>query len=158
LEQPRGYSDDKTSCKQTAIWEYPNEYGCYSFKENAIDKLLNGSCYVEQNEEGHPLGYVCLGKSAQMPTASSNVYDSEYIDIGLGLHPALCGKGLGARFLTNCLDFGKATFDTDAFRLTVACFNKRAIKVYKKIGFNTARTVKHTITNKEFIVMLLPAA
>jgi len=56
--------------------------------------------------------------------------------VGLGLAPNLTGKGLGGIFVKKGLAFGVKTFPgTSVFKLSVAAFNKRAVKVYEEAGF-----------------------
>ena len=62
------------------------------------------------------------------------------LDIGLGLRPDLTGRGLGHDFVTFGLDFARSAFAPPAFRLLVATFNRRAIRVYEKVGFRPVRT------------------
>jgi RimJ/RimL family protein N-acetyltransferase len=51
------------------------------------------------------------------------------------------------------LDFAKDKFNTKQFRLTVATFNIRAIRIYEKIGFQTSQIVSYRITKNAFQVM-----
>ena len=53
------------------------------------------------------------------------------VEVGLRLRPDLTGKGLGRGFLLAGLDYARWSFSPDNFRLAVATFNERAIKVYK---------------------------
>jgi ribosomal-protein-alanine N-acetyltransferase len=55
--------------------------------------------------------------------------------IGLGLRPDCTGKGLGQAFVEAGLEYAKQKFDPATFRLSVATFNRRAIRVYEKVGF-----------------------
>lgn len=57
------------------------------------------------------------------------------MDIGLGMRPDLTGQGTGYTFVSSILKFAQSQFKAKLFRLTVAQFNKRAIAVYKKLGF-----------------------
>ena len=75
------------------------------------------------------------------------------LDIGLGMIPALCGKGEGYSFMKSGLDFAKTKFNTKQFRLIVAIFNIRAIRVYEKIGFRSSSIITHRKTQKAFQVM-----
>ena len=75
------------------------------------------------------------GLDAQIPTVEEHVYGPGYLDIGLGLRPALCGQGLGAGLCRMGLEFGRQRFGAERFRLSVAAFNKRAVKVYLRCGF-----------------------
>jgi ribosomal-protein-alanine N-acetyltransferase len=51
------------------------------------------------------------------------------------MKPDVTGQGKGLDFLLEGLDFAKKKFDPNSFTLSVATFNQRAIKVYKRAGF-----------------------
>jgi len=81
------------------------------------------------------------------------VYDDVFLDIGLGLRPEMCGKNMGLSFLCKGLDFAREFYKTSNFRLTVAAFNQRAIKVYQRAGFCISQEVTHVISGGKFFVM-----
>jgi [ribosomal protein S18]-alanine N-acetyltransferase len=53
------------------------------------------------------------------------------------MRPDLTGRGLGEEFVHAGLRFARETYSPPAFRLTVASFNRRAISVYERAGFET---------------------
>jgi len=57
--------------------------------------------------------------------------------IGFGLKPELTGHGLGAGFVSACIEFAVKRHDYrgEYVRLGVATSNKRAITVYERVGF-----------------------
>ena len=61
--------------------------------------------------------------------------DSMKAEIGLGLAPSLTGHGLGKEFIKVIEDYVKQNFAFKTYILSVAEFNKRAIKVYQKAGY-----------------------
>lgn len=66
----------------------------------------------------------------------AHLYGGEdVIDIGLGMKPALTGKGMGKEFFQAGIAFATKEFNAKMFRLSVATFNTRAITLYKNIGF-----------------------
>ncbi len=144
----------KQTAKTISAWTYSGEYACYSFAQDqaATDELLNGDYFAALDADNKVFGYVCFGNSAQIPTIPPNVYDTRALDIGLGLMPSLCGKSVGLGFLQSCLAFG-----ADSFRLSVACFNKRSIKVYERAGFTTVRNVVRAVSKRDFVIMHLSA-
>lgn len=137
-------------------WTYENEYSVYSFQKDdkAIAELLCGDYYAYLDPDGSLTGYFCFGKSARIPTVERGVYDSETLDIGLGMRPNLCGNGIGLSFVKSGLDFAREHFGALQVRLTVAVFNKRAISVYEKAGFQTALAVTHGKSQREFYIMI----
>lgn len=90
------------------------------------------------NEDEETVGFFCVGKSAQVPSGKHyGVYEDSCIDMGLGIDPQLVGKGSGAKFVLFVLRSIEETRQELPVRLTVAAFNKRAIHLYKKLGFSS---------------------
>ena len=56
------------------------------------------------------------------------------------MRPDLTGRGLGEEFVHAGLRFAREVYSPPAFRLTVAAFNRRAIRVYERAGFETVET------------------
>lgn len=137
-------------------WKYPNEYAIYSFNNDseAIHELMTENYYVCLDQENKLIGYFCFGKAAQIPTVEENVYDDNMLDIGLGLLPELCGQKAGSAFLETGMKYARANWGTVAFRLSVADFNIRAIKVYAKVGFISRNEVTHKKSGSKFRVMV----
>jgi RimJ/RimL family protein N-acetyltransferase len=100
-------------------------------------ELTGGSYYAVRDGYGGLAGFYCIGASARVPAGQKlHAYDDTgLMDIGLGMAPTLCGKGLGLAFLVRGLAFLREEFSASAFRLSVAAFNRRAIRVYEKAGF-----------------------
>jgi len=114
-------------------WKYEKPYDLYNYDVDDIEELMSGSYHGILNENHTLVGYFCTGKEAQVPAGSLlRAYDDfSFIDIGLGMRPDLTGKGKGHAFLSFIISqVGLANL-----RLTVATFNKRAIKLYEKVGF-----------------------
>lgn len=148
--------------KQISKWIYKEPYSIYSMDESdsCINELLNGY-YSVSDGENNLIGYYCFGESAQVPAGNLfGVYDIKDItDIGLGIKPDLCGQGFGTNFLYSGLDFARNKLSAKEFRLTVANFNKRAIKVYERIGFKKVDSFERIseFGKTEFEVMILLA-
>ena len=83
------------------------------------------------------------------------------VEIGIGLRPDLCGRGLGERFLRNELDYAREQFHPRTFRLYVASWNARAIALYERIGFREVgeRHIRsfERFGDHEFMRMEMPA-
>ena len=79
------------------------------------------------------------------------------MDIGLGINPDFCDQGLGEAFLKVGLSFARNELYAKKIRLTVATFNKRAIKVYQRVGFRKVSSFKRVshASMIEFDVMIL---
>lgn len=137
-------------------WVYSDEYSIYSFDNDkeTIDELMNGQYFSCVDSENNLIGYFCFGTLAQIPTIEGNAYDEDMLDIGLGLKPELCGHGLGSLFMQTGINYSKQNLQAKKLRLSVACFNHRAIKLYEKLGFRQIAQVSHQKTNKKFILMV----
>lgn len=147
--------------KQISKWIYKEPFSIYSMDESdsCINELLNGYYFSVSDKENNLIGYYCFGESAQVPAGNQfGVYDCKDItDIGLGIKPNLCGQGLGFDFFNSGLDFARNKLSAKVFRLTVATFNKRAIKVYQRLGFQKIDSFESISDNGkiEFGVMIL---
>lgn len=147
----------EAAAKEIAEWNYPDIYAIYSFdgSNEVVQELLNGQYYVAFATDHQIIGYICVDESARIRTVETDVYmDETMMDIGLGIHPALCGKGGGAKFLASAITFLNEQFNCSSYRLTVADFNRRAIKVYERVGFQCSRVIHQTSTNKHFQIMI----
>lgn len=49
--------------------------------------------------------------------------------------PDLTGKGLGTTFVAAVMEYGAVHLGIDRYELQVACFNERAINIYRRLGF-----------------------
>ena len=67
--------------------------------------------------------------------------------------PDLVGKRLGLGFVLAGLEFTEDRFGASKFRLTVATFNERAIRVYERAGFWRAETFSSD-KGDSFLVMV----
>lgn len=125
-------------------WQYEAPYELYNneLTDESQKELMNGSYIAVVNENNQLTGYYCTGKSAIVPAGSEyGAYNENMIDIGLGLKPELTGAGRGRSFLTFILQNIETTNkESLPLRLTVASFNKRAIKLYENVGFSTLQS------------------
>lgn len=151
----------RAEAEHIVTWTYPDEYSIYSFNHSLaeMEELLNGDCFSAFDERGEIVGFVCHNQSAQVPGGfEAGIYETEnVVDIGLGLRPDLTGQGLGLPFLHNTLRFFSQRTQTTAFRLVVAKFNQRAIKVYEKAGFVQTAEFTSRIQSQEvtFLCMMM---
>jgi RimJ/RimL family protein N-acetyltransferase len=120
-------------------WRYPAPYEFYDWQaEDDPADLLDprAGCVVAVDERGVVAGFACFGAGGQTPGGrEAGLYDEPLLDVGLGLRPDLTGRGLGLGFVDAVLDLGRERFGPIGFRLSVAVFNERAIRVYERAGF-----------------------
>lgn len=111
-------------------WKYDGEYAFYDmtadpedYAELICEETRNRSDYFEARLNGALAGYFCAEASG------------EGLEIGLGLRPDLCGKGMGKAFFSQILDFVAGRYACQTLILRVAAFNRRAMRVYRACGF-----------------------
>lgn len=133
-------------------WRYPEPYAFYNLSLEVLEELLDGSYWVAMEESGRVAAFYCTGAAARV---QGGFYaEPEGLDIGLGLRPDLTGQGLGGLFLMDILDHLARTVQATQFRLTVAAANERAIRLYERLGFRSARRFEGEIHG--FLIMLAP--
>lgn len=141
--------------REINTWQYEAPYELYSFtgEDETLKELLDGTYYGVCDEQDKFIGYFCFGDNAQVPGGrDAKLYTGErVVDIGLGMKPALTGKGLGISFLQAGLQFAKDEFKPKTIRLSVVAFNERAIHLYMKAGFQ--RKVSFMSRGREFQLM-----
>lgn len=136
-------------------WRYPAPYDFYNLeKEEAIlTELLQDDYYAALDQlTSELIGFFAYGNACRITTLQSEVYAADALDIGLGLRPMLTGRGRGLGFVRSAMEFAKESYYPTRFRLTVATFNQRAIRVYESAGFTPLGKIKAT-TGVEFLVM-----
>lgn len=128
---------EDNEANEIANWEYEAPYSFYNFKNDEddlkelLDPVLRNNSYfsVYDNESDELIGFYCF----------YNKKDST--EIGLGMRPDYTGKGLGLDFIEAGLRFvQKHSNSHEEITLAVATFNKRAIKVYERVGFEITGT------------------
>ncbi len=143
------------SAQAIARWQYEGVYSFYNAESDPDDlaELLDphnwsDHYYEVVGEQGDLIGFIYLKR------------DGPVVEIGLGLRPDLTGRGLGRQFLLDALDFAAQRDALAGFRLLVATFNERAIRVYTKAGFQAAGIVIQRTNGGEyeFLRMVRPAS
>ncbi|MHB8129201.1 MAG: GNAT family N-acetyltransferase [Mobilitalea sp.] len=119
--------------KEICSWKYDNEYSIYNYPK--WDKVFNEkwSIAIEDKRKKEFTALVddfnCLSGYIRL------LNKNEYILIGMGLKPSLCGQGLGNTLLEMVKQQCEKLYPSKKIVLEVRSFNDRAIKCYKKAGF-----------------------
>lgn len=138
-----------------AEWHYKGEYSFYDMDADPedlkefLDPAERSDTYFSVMQNGELIGFYSFTQTA-----------SDTIDIGLGMKPALTGKGRGREFLTAGLDHAKSAYNPENITLSVAAFNKRAIKAYEKMGFKEVARFQQATNGSifEFVKMVCSCA
>jgi [ribosomal protein S18]-alanine N-acetyltransferase len=111
-------------------WHYNGEYSFYDMEADKedLDEFSNpeerGNSTFAVTKENELVAFFCFNEVA----------DGTF-DIGLGMRPDLTGKGNGLDFFRAGINFIQTEYEPEKVTLSVATFNQRAIKLYRKIGF-----------------------
>ena len=112
-------------------WHYNDMYSFYDMENDPEDleeiitpRLRANKYYQILDDKDELAGYFCLERLSE-----------EKVEVGLGLRPDLTGRGLGLNFVKEIEAFIQNNFNYELIILSVASFNKRAIKVYQRAGF-----------------------
>ena len=119
-------------------WRYEPPYGIYnpSAKDETrwFQLFIDPACayYSMVNPGGELEAYCCFGREARIRGGD---YREDALDMGLGVHPFYTGRGLGITYVGAVLDFARSNYPHGRYRVTVASFNKRALRVWSRNGF-----------------------
>ena len=152
---------DETGACAILTWRYEPPYDIYNAnleeKESFVQSLLDpGNAYhAIADGQGALVGYCCFGPDARAPGGD---YDDAALDVGLGMRPDLIGQGRGRDFFSAIVDFARRTFGPQALRVTVAAFNRRAMRVYEKAGFERVGEFQRSSDGAEFVILMSESA
>ncbi len=111
-------------------WRYQGNYSFYDMDADAED--LEEFLDPEKRQDSY---FVVLDRNEIIGFYNFQRPDPDTVELGLGMKPELTGQGAGAAFLIAGLQFAETKYHPKHFALSVAAFNKRAIRLYEKIGF-----------------------
>lgn len=135
-------------------WTYPPPYDRYDMTGADPDVLLAPETGMHALLEGDRLvGFRAFGPDGRVPGWE---YDDAALDTGGGLRPELTGRGLGRQAIEAGLAFGRERFAPPAFRMTVATFNTRALRVVESLGFARAGRFDAASDGRSFEVLVRP--
>jgi [ribosomal protein S18]-alanine N-acetyltransferase len=148
---------DEKSAREFLQWHYEPPYDIYNCPPADLEEALQynldpkNNVYAMFDENDELVAYCSYGGDAQVPGGD---YSEEALDIGLMIKPELTGQGLGAAFAKEVIRNGIERYAPKKLRVTIAAFNKRAIRVWEKSGFQQTQTFKRkSRIGLEFIVM-----
>lgn len=137
-------------------WRYDPPYASYDMTGADPDWLLDPASGFHAVLSGTELvGFRSYGEDGRVPGWE---YDDHALDTGGGLRPSLTGQGLGPVAIAAGLAHGRAAFAPPAFRVTVASFNARALRVVEGLGFSRVGRFASTYDGQDFEVLVRPEA
>ena len=133
-------------------WRYPPPYDFYDVTGGDPGYYLDPpDQFFAVLRDGELIGFRSFGPDGQVPGGD---YAAPALDTGGGLRPELTGGGLGRSVVAAGLAFGQLRFAPPAFRVTVASFNTRALRVVTSLGFRRASTFTATTDGTRFDILL----
>ncbi|HSL27639.1 MAG TPA: hypothetical protein VK900_00455 [Anaerolineales bacterium] len=138
-------------------WRYPEPYALYNLSSADVAADLRffsdpaNAYYAVLDARGEMIAYRCFGDDARVQGGD---YAADALDTGGGIRPDLTGQGLGLPVLLAGLAFGRQLFSPPAFRVTVAAFNRRALKVVGRAGFEPVQQFGRETDGRQFVVLL----
>lgn len=135
-----------TDARAVCSWRYPGEYAFYDMDADPedlrefldFDKWESDTKFAVTDNGGELVGFFEF-------TTRDGV-----TEVGLGLRPDLTGQGQGPEFLRAGLRFAIERFKPCRLKLAVARFNKRAIKVYERVGFAVVKMLTQNTNGGEY--------
>ncbi|MDL4842119.1 GNAT family N-acetyltransferase [Aquibacillus rhizosphaerae] len=126
-------------------WHYDGDYSFYDLEADKedLDEFLNP-------EERGSSTFAVIKENELVAFFSISEVTDRTCDIGLGMRPDLTGKGNGMKFLGSSINFIKTEYNPEKITLSVATFNLRAIKLYRKVGFKDVETFLQYTNNSTF--------
>jgi RimJ/RimL family protein N-acetyltransferase len=127
----RGLTEE--DARQICSWRYDGEYAVYNYPEWEIiveqnwgiaqDLIREKEFFAVVNDKDDLIGHFRLKEQ------------EEFIYLGVGLVPELCGYGYGAAVMELIKKESKKRYPDKQLSLEVRSFNHRAITCYQKAGF-----------------------
>ena len=139
---------------EIVTWRYPAPYGCYDMTDANpafIASAVSGFFALVRGDE--LIGFRSFGVDGQVPGGD---YAAPALDTGGGLRPDLTGKGLGRQAIVTGLEFGRREYAPPAFRVTVASFNARALRVVRSLGFRGVASFLAAADGGSFEMLVRP--
>ena len=144
----KGWTDGYAS--EVAAWHYEPPYDFYDLASDPAD----AATMCDPARAAHHRAV--LGASGDLEAFWYFDWHPEVVEVGIGLRPDLTGRGLGESFLRAQLDYATGEWRPTTFRLFVAAWNERAIRLYERLGFREVRReTRHfeLVGDHEFVQM-----
>lgn len=147
---------DEDNARAILSWRYEPPYDFYNNSEEdarLLQHLLHPQnilyCILAENSE--LVAYCSFGQDGQVTNGN---YRGEALDIGMGIRPDLTGRRKGVEYANAVLEFAESLFKPKAFRVTIAAFNKRALRVWQKLEFEHQQSFERESDGMQFIVLV----
>lgn len=142
---------------QVATWRYEGPWAVYDPGEGDEITAAKGYHAIVARGTAQLVGYVCIGQEARVPGLAE---DPAAADVGVGIDPALVGRGLGRSIVAPALSWVEEAVAQPALRAVVQAWNLRSLALCARLGFT--RVGHHRVAQRgeevDYVVLRRPVA
>ena len=129
-------------------WRYAGPYAVYDVDGDALVDELD--CYrAVVDADDQLVGFYCTGAAARVPGLP--VVDG-VVDLGMGMHPDLVGRGRGPAFGAAVIEHVAAENGSYTMRVVVQSWNERSHRLARRLGFSDVGL--HAVGDAEYRVLV----
>ncbi len=134
-----------------AAWKYDGEYSFYDNDKTEAKQEWARNIHKEENN------FAMYNEKMELIGNCNFDYDEEEgaYYFGVQVKPCYTGKGNGTEIVKAVLNFGREKYTYNTIKLLVAKFNRRAIRVYEKLGFVTVEEFMWFVNNEDKIFIAM---
>ncbi len=148
---------NEQTARDILAWRYEPPYDFYNPDSAKLESGLRtfltpeNRYYAIWDEGGSLIGHCCFGDEAQVQGGD---YSQEALDVGTGLRPDRTGQRQGSWVIGEVIEFAQQNFQAKSLRATVAAFNQRALRAWKKVGFYAISEFVRPSDNQQFAILM----
>ena len=121
---------NETYAREVATWHYEPPWDFYDLASDPADA-------AEMRDPAHAGSFrAVLGDDGLLEAFWYFDRHDDVVEVGIVLRPDLTGRGRGEPFLLDQLEYASQQWQPLTFRLFVAAWNERAIRLYRRLGFS----------------------
>lgn len=140
--------------KEFLGWKYE---GIYSFYDNDIQKEKIDAFEKATNSD---YAFTVINELNEIVGNCEFFYvneedEEEVLAVSIQMKPSLTGEGYGTEFFKAILEQGREHFHYNYLELMVVKFNKRAIRLYEKLGFLVKEEFENEIRGEKYRFLIM---
>lgn len=143
--------------RHIARWRYSGRWSGYDLA--AADQIVDeiASYWALFDPGGTLTGFVCVGGAARVSGLEPN---PALVDVGVGLHPALMGRGIAAAFGDAAVNHVARTYPGRRLRAAIQEWNTRSRRFAERLGFTTVGDLDSGAGERRvrYVILLGPGA
>ena len=120
----------ESHASEVAGWRYDPPYDFCDLASDPADEAA-----MRDPSQGDHYRAVIAGEAERLDAFWYFDWRGDVVEVGIGLRPELTGRGRGESFLSAQLAYAAGNWHPAAFRLFVAAWNERTIRLYERFGF-----------------------